>query len=205
MRKPPPPADAIVDLPQPFPSRYGVPILARVDARIFTRRYFTHCLACGFCHDWCCRSGVDLDLLHATRLFEEAEGLEAFTGIPRALWLETDTEADPEMPGGGSRRTRMRDGACVFLNRRGRGCLIHAYAASRGIDCHDLKPIVDCLFPLTFTDGLLCPAAEVDDGELVCLDQGPSLYRGVRDEVRYYFGDACVTALDALERRGPRA
>jgi hypothetical protein len=200
MSEPPPVADALC-LPRAFPSRYGVPRLTHVAPSVFTRRYFTHCLACGFCHDWCCRSGVDLDLWHHARLVAEADGLEAFTGVPRGEWLEPDTERDPDMPGGGSRRTRLRDGACVFLNRSGRGCLLHAYAASRQIDYHELKPMVDCLFPLTFADGLLCAAEEVDDGELVCLNQGPSLYRGVRDELRYYFGDDCVAALDALERR----
>ena len=65
--------------------------------------------------------------------------------------------------------------------------------------------MVDCLFPLTFSEGLLCPADEVVDRELVCGEQGPTLYRGVREEVRYYFGDDCIAALDALEMKVVRA
>ena len=40
----------------------GGPVLSAVDPRIFTLRYFTHCMACGFCHDACCHHGVDVDL-----------------------------------------------------------------------------------------------------------------------------------------------
>lgn len=199
MPEPSPHSAAVLDLPRPFPSRYGVPVLRAVEAAIFTRRYFTHCLACTFCHDWCCQFGVDVDLLHYPRILEHADGLETLVGIPRDQWFERDPDPDPEMPGGGSRRARVRDGACVFLDRRGRGCHLHAYAAVHGIDYHDLKSIIDCLFPLSFGDGVLCTAQEVDDGDLVCLDQGPTLYRGLREEVRYYFGDECVAALDAVE------
>ena len=58
---------------------------------------------------------------------------------------------------------------------------------------------MDWLFPLTFEDGVLCPAVEAHDDELVCLGTGPSLYRGIREEVRYYFGEEIVTVLDAME------
>ena len=74
------------------------------------------------------------------------------------------------MPGGGSVRTRVVDGACIFRDRRGRGCLVHAYCLERDLDYHTLKPLVDCLFPLTFSEGVLYPAIEVDDGSLICLD-----------------------------------
>ena len=197
----------VLDLSRSFPSRYGVPLIRSVEAGIFTRRYFTHCLDCTFCHDWCCQFGVDVDLVHHRRILEHAAGIEALTGVPRDEWFDAEPDLDSEMPGGGSRRARVRDGACVFLDRRGRGCHLHAYALTRGVDYHDLKSIIDCLFPLTFGDGLLCVTEEVDDGDLVCLDQGPTLYRGLREELRYYFGDDCVAALDAVERAvliGPR-
>jgi hypothetical protein len=185
-------------LPRPFASRYGVPVIGRVDPRIFTSRYFTHCLHCGFCHDWCCSFGVDVDLRAAGALERHAEALERYTGIGRERWLEPEVERDAEMPGGGSRRTRVEHGACVFLNRAGRGCRLHAFCLDQGLDYHELKSLVDCLFPLTFSGDLLCPSDEVATGALVCLDRGPSVYRGLREEVRYYFGDECVAALDGL-------
>jgi hypothetical protein len=176
-----------------------------VDPRIFTYRYFTHCLQCGFCHDWCCSFGVDVDLRAASAIERHADALERYTGIARDRWLEPDVERDAEMPGGGSRRTRVEQGACVFLNRQGRGCRLHAFCLEQGLDYHELKSLVDCLFPLTFTGDLLCPSDEVTTGELVCLTQGPSVYQGLREEIRYYFGDDCVAALDELgdERRRP--
>jgi hypothetical protein len=188
-------------LPRTFACRDGVPSIARVDSRIFTLRYFTHCLRCGFCHDWCCQFGVDVELVRVRAIERHAQDLERYTGIPRRRWFERGVERDPEMPGGGVRRTRVVNGQCVFLRRDGRGCLLHAFALDRGLDYHEIKSMVDCLFPLTFSDGLLGPADEVLDDELVCAGQGPTLYRGVREEVRYYFGDECVAALDALEAK----
>jgi hypothetical protein len=186
-------------LPRSFPSRDGVPVIARVDPRIFTLRYFTHCLQCGFCHDWCCQFGVDIELTRVAAIERHADELERYVGVPRDRWFEPGVERDREMPGGGVRRTQVEDGRCVFLRRDGRGCLLHAFALDRGMDYHAFKSMVDCLFPLTFGRGLLCPADEIVDGELVCAGQGPTLYRGVREELRYYFGDECIAALDALE------
>src|SRR5689334_3036805 len=100
----------VVDLPRGFASRYGAPIIRRVSSEIFTRRYFTHCMQCGFCHDSCCNEGVDVDLVHVAAIEQHGEGLERYTGIPRAGWFRARTTPDPEMPGGGSRRTRVRDG-----------------------------------------------------------------------------------------------
>jgi hypothetical protein len=165
---------------------------------VFTYRYFTHCLQCGFCHDWCCSFGVDVDLRAARAIERHADALERFTGIGRDRWFEPGTERDGLMPGGGTRRTQVEQGACVFLNRAGRGCRLHEYCLAHDVDYHDLKSIVDCLFPLTFEDDLLCPSDELIDHELVCMDRGPTAYQGIREEIRYYFGDACVAALDEM-------
>jgi hypothetical protein len=189
-----------LSLPRPFASRSGVPIVAAVDPRIFTRRYFTHCLSCAFCHDACCTYGVDFDhRTHAT-LERHAAAFEAFSAIPRARWFADESTPDDTMPGGASVRTRVEDGACVFRNRQGRGCLLHGFALAEGIDYHDIKPIVDCLFPLTWEEDVLVPSAEVLDDTLICLDTGPTLYEGVREELRYYFGDELVDALDRMAR-----
>jgi hypothetical protein len=142
---------------------------------------------------------VDFDWHVKKNLDAHATALESFTGIPRSRWFTGDRAPDLSMPGGGSDRTAVEDGACVFLNRESRGCRIHAFALQAGIDYHDLKSIVDCLFPLTWEDEELGLAEEVLDSSLICLDQGPTLYRGVREELRYYFGDGLVTELDGLE------
>ena len=185
---------------RPFPSCYGVPVIRHVDLSIFQKQYFTHCLECTFCADSCCSYGVDVDLLHVDRIMQRADALEAYIGVPREEWFTRERIDDPELPGGGSLRTRVTDGACVFLDRQHRGCTIHRFCDEFGTDYHDLKSVVDCLFPLCVSDAVLCPADEVDDGTLACVATGPTLYRGLRDELRYYFGDGLLETLDVLER-----
>ena len=194
----------IQPLRQSHPCRDGVPLLDRVDTRIFVERYFTHCMQCQFCADSCCAYGVDLDVTNVRRILEHAGPLESFTGQPRALWFQGDWRNDAEFPGGQYTRTAVVDGRCVFLNRQGRGCLIHSYCLAHGLDYHALKPMVSALFPLTFDGGLLHPSCEIDERLLACIDQGPSLYRGVREELRHYFGSALVEELDGLEAQAPR-
>jgi hypothetical protein len=190
-------------LSRPHACRWGAPVVDRVDPAIFVKRYFMNCMQCSYCFDSCCQYGVDVDVNNVARLEAQAEGpngLEAFTGVPKERWFTGEWVDDKEFPGGRQTRTRIEGGACVFRNRKGRGCMIHSYALERGIDYHELKPMVSALFPLTFDYGLLHPSNEIEDRSLQCYSDGPTLYRGVRDEVAYYFGDALVSELDGFER-----
>ena len=195
-------------LSHPYACRYGAPVVDRVDPDIFVRSYFMNCMQCTYCFDSCCQYGVDVDVTNVARLREHAKrpdakgetGLEAYTGVPQERWFTEEWVDDKEFPGGKMTRTRVEDGACVFRSRKGRGCMIHSYALERGLDYHDLKPMVSALFPLTFDYGLLHPSNEILDRSLQCIDDGPSLYRGVRDEVGYYFGGNLVAELDVFER-----
>ena len=192
-------SNTLIALPRAFAARYGVPVLHSVDPAIFRSRYFTHCLDCGFCHDWCCQFGVDVDRTHVDRILAHADALEQFLGVPRDQWFTGEVDQDEDVPGGETWRTRVVDGACVFLNRRGRGCQLHAFCLDQGIDYRELKSIVDLLFPLTFEGGVLCPASEAATDELVCMRTGPTLYRGVRSEIADLFGPELVGELDRLE------
>lgn len=195
-----------IPLSRPYAARDGAPVLTRVDEDVFTRRYFGACLACTFCGDACCDHGVDVDAATAARMLAQADAIEARVGVPRAAWFTGPLVADPELPGGAATRTRVAaDGrGCVFRSRDGgRGCQLHAYALETGQDYHLLKPMVSTLFPLTFTDGLLCLSAELADGTLVCGGSGPTAYEAVRDELAYYFGDELVAELDALSASIP--
>jgi hypothetical protein len=60
--------------------------------------------------------------------------------------------------------------------------------------------MVSILFPVTFDGGLLHPSNEILDRSLQCIDDGPTLYRGVRGEIAWYFGDELVLELDGMER-----
>lgn len=195
----------IIPLDRPYPSIHGAPVIDRVDSAIFTRLYFAHCMACGFCGDSCCQYGVDIDRENVARIVAVADRLEPFVGVPRQAWFEATYEADPAFPGGQATRTQVKDGACVFLNRRGRGCLLHSFALQEGLNPHDLKPLVSAIFPVTFDAGCLCPSDEILDNELVCRDRGPSLYEGARDDLGHYFGPDFLTALDSVRAALPAA
>lgn len=143
---------------------------------------------------------MDVEKRIYENIMTHAAALEQITDLPREEWFEPEVEEDEGMPGGLCYRTVAHNGACVFLGRSSRGCLLHSYAVEHGMDYHDLKPMISALFPLSFDDETLLPADEVTDQELVCIEQGDSLYHGVRNELRYYFGPAFVDELDQLER-----
>ena len=92
----------------------------------------------------------------------------------------------------------MKDGKCVFADRKSRGCRIHAFCLTRGLDYHLYKPLVSILFPLTFEHGALVPSPETLDGTLACNGGSHSLYDGVRTELAYFFGADFVAELDSL-------
>lgn len=191
---------SVAALSRAYVCRLGAPVLHAVDTAIFTARYFARCMDCGFCHDACCRHGVDIDLANAERLKAAPPDFHARVGVPAQDWFAGPVRRDAEFPGGAHLRTAVRDGACVFLNRQGRGCLIHDWCLQNGIDHHTLKPLVSALFPVTFEHGVLGLSGEAADGSLVCAGDGPSCYDGARAEIAYYFGDALAAELDSLSR-----
>jgi hypothetical protein len=176
----------------------GAPVIHSVDPAIFTHRYFTHCMSCTFCKDSCCSYGVDIDVENVDRIMALGGDFDAFVGTARAGWFTSRTWKDAEFPGGAQKRTRVVNGACVFLDRERRGCKIHAYCLANGIDYHTLKPLVSTLFPVTFEGGALVASGEIEDKSLVCEGQGPTLYDGVRGELAHYFGAEFVAELDSL-------
>jgi hypothetical protein len=196
-------------LSRPYASRWGAPVVSRVDTAIFVHRYFMRCMECSYCFDSCCQYGVDVDAPNVERLRAHAVDLERYTGVPQDRWFTGEWTDDAEFPGGRHTRTRVEGGACVFRSRRrgapgapgggARGCMVHSFALERGLDYHELKPMVSVLFPVTFDEGLLHSSNEIVDRSLQCIDDGPTVYRGVRSEIAWYFGDALVGELDDLE------
>jgi hypothetical protein len=188
----------MIALSRDYPSVFGQPVIKSIDPAIFRYRYFTHCMTCTFCNDQCCSYGVDIDVENVARIEALGPDFEAFVGVPRRSWFTKQRWKDKEFPGGAQARTRAKDGACVFLNRKTRGCKIHAYCLENGIDYHTLKPLVSILFPLTFEGGALVASGELEDKSLICVDQGPCAYDGVRGELAYYFSEAFVSEVDAI-------
>jgi Fe-S-cluster containining protein len=194
--------NSLMELSRPYAARAGSPVITTVDPRIFTARYYGACMSCTFCSDACCYHGVDVDGVVAERILADAAEIEQFVGIGRDNWFDEE-EPDPEMPGGTTRRTKTVGDACVFLSprERGRGCLLHAFALSKGRDYHDYKPMVSTLFPLTFIDGELQLSSELEEETLVCRGDGPVAYDACRGELLYYFGAELVAELDDIRRR----
>ncbi|MBI5029006.1 MAG: YkgJ family cysteine cluster protein [Chloroflexi bacterium] len=192
----------IRNLSESYAGREGAPLVHQVDMDIFTKTYFMHCMACTFCNDSCCQYGADVSLNEARRIEEKGDAIERYTRVPRAQWFDETFQADLDFAGEGNTQTSLGPRGCIFLNPTGRSCMIHAFCLENGMDYHALKPMVCCLFPVTFGNGLLSPSLDVDDASLICLDQGPSLYAGAREELRYYFGDELVAELDAIEAAG---
>lgn len=209
-----------VPLSRAYPSRYGAPVIDRFDARIFRLTYFAQCMDCTFCADSCCQYGVDVEVPKIEALEAHRADLEAYLGVPRSQWFREDPddfgiEPEPDYPGGAYTRTAVvplppgrsahNEEACVFLDPIGRGCRIHGFALERGIDVHDIKPMVCLMFPVLHSEGELVPAIEFDEGILACEGPGESLYRSSRQDLAYYFGPELVAELDAFEAVMPRA
>src|SRR5689334_3839114 len=108
----------VVTLNREYAAREGQPIIRAVDTEIFLLRYFMACMACGFCNDQCCSYGVDVDVGNMKRLRALGPAFEKFVGVPSEEWFTETVIADPEFPSGANVRTQVKDGACVFLNRK---------------------------------------------------------------------------------------
>ncbi|GAA0564247.1 hypothetical protein [Rhizomicrobium electricum] len=188
----------MIALSRAYACGLGAPTIDRVDERIFALRYFAACMDCGFCADQCCSYGVDIDAANINALRGLGSDFAAFVGVPPADWLTGELVSDPEFPSGAYGRTATRNGQCVFADSSARGCRIHAWCLRQGLDYHRFKPLVSILFPVTFEYGALVPSPETLDRTLVCSGEGATLYEGVRNELRYYFGDAFIAELDGL-------
>ena len=189
----------IHSLSRTYVAREGAPAVDRVDTRIFHETFFSACMECSFCFDSCCQYGATVESPMVEAIRQWADELEAYVGVPRGQWFEDWFKPDADYPGGRYTRTRVVDGSCVFLNRTGRGCLLHRFALERGLDVHDIKPMMCNLFPVLPENGLLGPPDEIRDGSLTCTGPGPTLYRSARADLEYYFGPELVAELDVLE------
>jgi Fe-S-cluster containining protein len=189
-----------VALKQSYPSRYGVPVLTHVETDIFRLSYFGDCMGCNFCHDACCAHGADVTAVDLTQMAARTDELEQYVKLPRDQWFTHEYNIDSDWPGGKATRTKTVDGHCVFLNVAGRGCLIHRFAMEKGIDVHEIKPMICLLWPVTWQDGMLQPSNEIEDNDLICVGPGQTCYRSARNDISYYFGPALIAELDELEK-----
>ena len=162
--------------------------IAFVHRGIFLNMYFARCLECNFCHDWCCSFGADIDIQNVARIQQQKEEILPFVRPPEGEWFEADYSYYEEYVGSQYTRINPQGPRCVFISKDQRGCGLHRYAISKQIDYHEIKPLVCILFPLSFGEGILSTAPELDDNSLVCAGSGYSVYQSMRGELEYYFG-----------------
>lgn len=167
---------------------------------IFLKSYFARCLECTFCQDWCCSFGADIDVQNVEKIQQHQEGIKGFIRPSDGKWFEEEYTYYEEYTGNQYTRIKTLGPRCVFISKDQRGCGLHRYAISEQMDYHEIKPLVCTLFPLSFEEGVLMIAPELDDNSLVCAGSGASVYQSLRTELEYYFGHELIEELDGLEK-----
>jgi Fe-S-cluster containining protein len=188
----------IIPLEQEYVS--GNVSISFVRRDIFLKTYFARCLECNFCHDWCCSFGADIDVEKVEKIQQRREEILPFVRPPEVEWFDPEYTYYEEYAGNAYTRINTQGPRCVFIGKGQRGCGLHRYALSKQIDYHEIKPLVCILFPLSFEEGILSLAPELDDDSLVCSGTGYSAYQSIRNELEYYFGHGFVAELDGIEK-----
>ena len=189
---------SIIPLTREYAS--GNMVISFVHRDIFLKTYFARCLECNFCHDWCCSFGADVDIQNVEKIQQRREEILPFVRPPEGEWFEAEYAYYEEYAGNQYTRINPQGPRCVFISKDQRGCGLHRYALSKQMDYHEIKPLVCILFPLSFGEGILSLAPELDDDSLICSGSGCSAYQSIRNELEYYFGREFVEELDGVEK-----
>jgi Fe-S-cluster containining protein len=189
----------IIPLSREYVARYIA--ISFVHRDIFLKTYFARCLECSFCHDWCCSFGADIDIQNLEKIQQQKEEILPFVRPPEGEWFEAEYTYYEEYVGSQYTRINTQGPRCVFISKDQRGCGLHRYAISKQMDYHEIKPLVCILFPLSFGEGILSLAPELEDSSLICSGSGYSAYQSIRNELEYYFGREFVEELDGIEKK----
>ena len=173
--------------------------IKEVDEGLFVKRSLANCLDCSFCDDACCSYGCSMDLLEMERILHYADQLEGKLGIPPSQWFEDAIVTDADYPSGKVKKTRVHNGKCVFYRYQPRGCSLQRFGLEKGIDIHLLKPMVCCLFPITWEKQRLLVSDFL--GELPCRDKGVSVFEAHKGELKIYLGNDFVTDLERRQHK----
>ncbi|HVV17312.1 MAG TPA: hypothetical protein VHH90_08925 [Polyangia bacterium] len=193
------------------------PLIGRVDVEIFRLTFTLDCMSHSCrCrdegdlqrNDACCQHGADVLVPEKSAILrrsaEVGSVMKRSWRRPATWFDERAPELDPAAPEGIVLRTGTVDpddesSGCVFLQHSGpRGCGLHHAALVHGFDPAEIKPSVCQLYPLSYIDGQLGLSPDFD--RYSCAnDDGPSVYRVMRDVVGVVLGAALVQELDRLE------
>jgi hypothetical protein len=134
------------------------------------------------------------------KIQQRKEEIMPFVRPPEGQWFDPGYTYYEEYAGNQFTRINTQGPRCVFISKDQRGCGLHRYAISKQMDYHEIKPLVCILFPLSFGEGILSVAPELEDDSLVCSGSGYSAYQSLRSELEYYFGHEFVEELDGIEK-----
>ncbi|MFH0847671.1 MAG: DUF3109 family protein [Chloroflexota bacterium] len=174
--------------------------ISEVTEDIFGKRYIARCIDCQFCHDACCSWGCDVDRAEIKRIMAYQKELEKIVRVSAGLWFWKKTGKGIDYPSGEYRRTHVYHGKCVFYTAKPRGCSLHRLALEKGLDPHQLKPMVCFLFPVTWERGRLSVDPLLE--EMPCKDLGRAVFEVQKAELRLYFGEDFVTELQKSGAKG---
>jgi hypothetical protein len=201
----------------PVHRRIDHPLIAEVDVEIFRVTFTADCMSHSCrCrdegdlqrNDACCQHGADVLIPEKSAILRRAAEVSSVMKRswrgPSTWFDERAPEVDPAAPEGIVLRTGTVDpdddsSGCIFLQHSGpRGCGLHHAALVHGFDPSEIKPSVCQLYPLSYIDGQLGLSPDFD--RYSCAnDEGPSVYRLMRDVVGVVLGGALVEELDRVE------
>ena len=171
--------------------------ITSVDENVLVDHYHSRCMECPSCDDNCCHYGCPVDVSEMNRILTYRDELEQRTSLPASEWFTTETEPRNGFPSGEIVRTRVIDNRCVFLGKISRGCHLHALALEKGLDPHDIKPLICFLFPLTWDNSCLYVSEFLN--ELPCRNTGELILEAQIPELRMYLGDEFVSEIKQLQ------
>jgi len=171
--------------------------IKEINQSLFIKKYLANCIGCSFCDDICCSYGCPADLVEVDRIISYADQLETIINIPSSSWFKNEITVNPDYPSGKVRYTKVYNNKCVFHKNGYRGCLLHSFCIEKGIDIHLLKPMVCCLFPVTWEKECLLASEFLE--ELPCKDSGISIFEAQKNELMFYLGGSFVTELEGTQ------
>lgn len=186
----------------------------KVDELIFTQGFVDYCNI-DKCGGGCCHSGVYADLGEHALILEHASEIAAVMDETQdtdpSTWFDDEIVDDSDFPSGKAIGTQVhnRDGGisgftegCVFLDKR-HFCSIQVAAVEAGLHRWAWKPKYCILFPVTVVEGTITYDDSHSEDLHHCGPKGSanyvhSVYESMREELRYFVGDAEFDKLEAF-------
>jgi len=142
------------EFPEPAESATGAPsVVYRVDLSWLTSRW--SCIFGAGCHGIYAERPDERRVRRAARSLTDDQWQYARTGRARGIVETVSDDPDEQRASTTARRTRLVDGACIFLNRPGfaggAGCALHLMAISSGAEPLTTKPDVCWQLPIRRT------------------------------------------------------